>query len=344
MAPRRRTRSELVRSLRRSPDPSIRWRTRVRILGEARSSPAIRRLEQEIRSSDRAARLLARGSERTQARCLSGVYHYWQGAHWALASLAEIGYPPEDPELRPFLDCELAMWTRPRYLRTRRAARLAPLAVLEAVPVLRGRARQCASIQGNALLSATALGAADPRAEMLARLLMGWQWPDGGWNCDKDLGADTSSFMETLLPMRALSAYAARTGDRSARRAASRAAEVFLQRHLFRRRRDGRIMRPRFLRLHYPTYWHYDVLAGLRGMLDVGRLNDPRCREALDWLEARELEEGGWPAEERYYRVRREFASNGEFVDWGAPDPRRRNDWVTTEALHVLRAAGRDPL
>ena len=63
---------------------------------------------------------------------------------------------------------------------------------------MEGRYRRCGSQQGNALRSMVRLGLADERADKLAERLLHWQWPDGGWNCDRNPSADTSSFMETL--------------------------------------------------------------------------------------------------------------------------------------------------
>ena len=71
--------------------------------------------------------------------------------------------------------------------------------------------------------------------------------------------------METLLPLRALSLYSRVASDPVPARAAERAAEVFLKRHLFRSQKDGSIIEDSFLQLHYPCYWHYDVLFGLKG-------------------------------------------------------------------------------
>ena len=49
------------------------------------------------------------------------------------------------------------------------------------VLVINGLTRRCASQEGNALAVACRLGmAGDPRAELLARSLVAWQWPDGG--------------------------------------------------------------------------------------------------------------------------------------------------------------------
>ena len=168
-------------------------------------------------------------------------------------------------------------------------------------PVMEGRYRRCGSQQGNALRSMVRLGLADERADKLVERLLHWQWPDGGWNCDRNPSADTSSFMETLTPMRGLAAYAAWRQDETAKAAARAAAEVFLSRGLFQRRRDGQPMDPSFLKLHYPLYWHYDILGGLVAMAEMDLLGDPRCEAALDLLESKRLADGGWPAEAKFY-------------------------------------------
>jgi hypothetical protein len=127
------------------------------------------------------------------------------------------------------------------------------------------------------------------------------------------------------------------------KKAIDRAADVFLERNLFKRIRDGRVITSDFVALHYPHYWHYDVLAGLTAMVEVGKIRDPRCEDALELLESKRLPDGGWPAERRYYTVSRSAAmrSNGDSVTWGGTGRVRMNEWVTAEALTVLRAAGR---
>lgn len=193
-----------------------------------------------------------------------------------------------------------------------------------AVARINGRYRRCGSQQGNALYSVVTLGIADERADQLAERLMHWQWPDGGWNCDRDPNADTSSFMETLTPMLGLDVYARERRSAAAKKAARRASEVFLERELFKRRRDGRVIRPEFVQLHYPLYWHYDILGGLKAMARIGRISDPRCRAALDLLESKRLPDGGWPAEAKYYKsVSRTFKAGAENVDWGGTSKKK---------------------
>src|SRR2546422_11705574 len=81
--------------------------------------------------------------------------------------------------------------------------------------------------------------------------------------------------------------HSTRTKNHEAREAATRAAEVFLSRHLFIERHSGRVMNPEFLRLHYPLYHGYDNLGGLQAIAEIGRIDDPRCKKALDLLEAK---------------------------------------------------------
>jgi hypothetical protein len=187
-----------------------------------------------------------------------------------------------------------------------------------------------------------ALGLADDRADELARRLARWQWPDGGWNCDRHPATANSSYHESLIPLRALALHAQVTGDQASRAAAERAAEIFLKRRLFQRQSDGSIIDADFVRLHYPPYWHYDILAGLKILAEAGFLADPRCAEALDLLMAKRLPDGGWPAERKYYRVGgRPPATGSSPVDWGGTSKVHLNEWVTAEALSVLRRAGR---
>ncbi len=205
---------------------------------------------------------------------------------------------------------------------------------------MQGRHRRCASQQGNALLSATKLGLLDEQAERLVERLLHWQWPDGGWNCDKNPGADTSSFMETLLPMRGLASYAKHADDADARKAARKAADVFLSRRLFKRRADDSVIARSFIGLHYPVYWHYDILAGLKAMAELELIRTSRCADALDLLEAKELASGGWSADDRYFKTSSKPVLGGDYVNWGA-GRKNMNEWITADALSVLHAAGR---
>lgn len=335
-------RERLIQTLLGSESPSVRWKVRVGVLDEDPASRGIRRLQAEIRRSPLVQALLARRDRAGEIHTRHDPYDKWQGAHWVFAALADVGYPPGDESLAPLRDQVFALWLDDYYFNEFEAASRQQAYRGHGVPVIRGRHRRCASQQGNALLSATRLGLDDADSERLVERLIHWQWPDGGWNCDKNPGADTSSFMETVLPMRALALYGRKTRNPPATRAAVKASEVFLSRHLFRRRSDSRVIAKSFTQLHYPLYWHYDVLGGLRAMADLDRIRDRRCDAAFDLLEKRELPGGGWAADARYFKPAKRLAHGADYVDWGPVSRTTANEWVTADALAVLHAAGRD--
>jgi hypothetical protein len=248
----------VVADLLRSREPSIRWKARVNVLGEDRDSKGIRRLEEEIRTSPRVRALLSHRHELGRPGTARKVYYKWQGVHWVLASLADIGYPRGDESLFPIRDRILECWLKLAYFREFVAHTEAEAYRGEGVPVIRGRARRCASQQGSALYSLATLRIADERSDSLVERLLHWQWPDGGWNCDRHPKADTSSFMETRLPMLGLAAHAQAHPSAKLSQAVERASEVFLRRRLFRRATNGAIIHRDFVTLHHPLYWHYD--------------------------------------------------------------------------------------
>lgn len=316
---------QTVAELTGDSDPILAYRFLVDVQGVPPQDPLARQARLKIRQSARVGALLAGCSERN-APALH-PYSKWMGAHWVLSLLAEWRYPPGDAALVPLREQELN-W-------------LFSAAHQKHIRSIDGRTRRCASQEGNALYSLLTLGIADERCDELARRLVAWQWPDGGWNCDKHPAAAHSSFHESLIPLRALALHARLTGNADSKRAAERAAEIFLTRRLFRRLKDGSIMDARFLELHYPFYWHYDVLFGLVVLAEGGWIGDSRCTEALDWLESRRLPDGNFPAESRWYTVTRRKTSGRSAVDWGATSGKSPNPFVSVLARFVVRAAGR---
>jgi hypothetical protein len=303
-------------------EPALAWKLAVNILGRSETSSEAARARGQVRQSPLARALIS------TCACDRSAYKKWDGAHWVLSLLADLGYPPGDETLRPLMEKTLNTWVGAA--RNKDHAR-----------VLDGRVRRCASQEGYAVWSSLRLGFADARTDTLVQSLLRWQWPDGGWNCDKHPEADTSSFMETLIPLRALSLYSRLKGDAVVAEASARAAEVFLCRHLYRRRRDGQVMDPHFIKLHYPLYWHYDILFALKVMAEAGFIGDPRCAPALDLLESKRLSDGGFPAEASYARPSRPQLSGYSPVRWGGISRRTLNPFVTADALYVLRMAGR---
>ena len=309
-------------------DPSLRFLARRDLAKEDATTTSMRRLQALLRTSPRVSAMLD-----GHARAAASTYGKWKGAHWVLLHLASLAHPGGDPRVEKLIDETLTYWTAPRFLRDEEVRSVARSP--EFVPVIAGKARRCASQQGGALLAAVTLGYGDDaRTTTLANRLIDWQWPDGGWNCDRHVEARMSSVNETFLPLRGLLAL----GDRED--ASDRACEFLLDRHVIYRRTDGQPLHPVVAQLHYPAYWHYDLLAGLTALADARRLGDARSARALDLLESLRLEGGGWPAHAKWYKVA-DSGSNIESVGWGATGASKPNDWVTLDALRVLTHAGR---
>ena len=297
-----------------SDEPAVRLLARRDVLGEqVAMDPA------HVLAGAKVTALL--GGQRGDAGFGVHPYRKWTGAHWRLVSLAELGVPAREPRTVAAADQVLAWLVSPG----------------RRVRVIGGLARAHASIAGNAVAACCRLGlAGDPRAGFLARSLIGRQWPDGGWNCDP-AATRRSSFHESLAAAWGLHEYAQTTGDITARRAADRAAELFLSHRLFRSLATGQVISRTWLAPRYPPYWHYDILQALVILSRIGKAADPRARDALDELERRRLPDGRWQATGCWWKPPGSPISP-EVVDWGRCGP---NEMITLNALRVLRAGQR---
>jgi hypothetical protein len=304
-----------------SKDPSVRYFALTELLGESERSAEVRTAKKEIPNGTRLRALLS--GQRADGGFGVHWYKKWAGTTWRLVSAVELGVPPEHATAHRAANHVLS--------------RL-PLSRVEPHRV-RGRFRLHASVIGNPLGACARLGMADdPRVRRIAHSLIRWQWPDGGWNCDSSVDARHSSFYESLAPLWGLNEYLRATEDETVRASVDRAAELFLNHRPFRSCHGEDLIDPRWLRLHYPVYWHYDILQALRVLERVGKLGDPRTREALDLIESKRSEDGTWPAEGRFCRRGRLGAANTEVVDWGDQGP---NEMITLNALRVLVGSGR---
>jgi hypothetical protein len=301
-----------------SDEPAIRGMARRDLLGERHPADL-----DEVLAGPTVRKLLA--GQAADGGFGGHPYRKWTGAHWRLVSLVELEVPQREPRALAALEQVLAWLTdRGRLSRFQAAAD--------------GLVRSDASIEGNALAVACRLGmAADPRVGELAESLVKWQWPDGGWNCDRWASGRRSSFHESLIPGWALFEYARATGDRDAGEAAARTAELLLEHRLFRRHGTGEPIHRSWVVLHYPPYWHYDIGHALLIQARMGHAGDPRAADALDLLEARRRPNGRWTAGGRWWKPPGGDRTV-EAVDWGAGVG---SAMMTLNALRSLKAAGR---
>ena len=178
-------RGSALKALLDSEEPAIRWKTRVGVLGEDPDSKQMRGLREEIRTCPRVKALLARRDKTGRLISKRSVYDKWQGAHWVLATLADLGYPAQDESLLAMRDQVLSRWLDQEFYEEFVAETKSDAYKKDGVPVMQGRHRRCASQQGYALYYLIKLGLEDARVDDLVERLLHWRWPDGGWNCDR---------------------------------------------------------------------------------------------------------------------------------------------------------------
>jgi hypothetical protein len=314
-----------------SQEPAVRYRAKTWLLDAGEDDPSL--------SSDRAA--VFDGDNVSTLLDFPGPevspYRKWWGLHWRLVSLADFDLPVGDrPDVGRAVDAavdrELTWITNPRHL--------------ESVKPIDGLYRADASIEGNALYAASRFGyAGDPRARLLVEKLLEWQWPDGGWNCDRRSSGYRSSFHESWATAIGLATWRDATAKRDALApdadaAARRTAELLLDHRLFRTLGGHRQIHSSMAALHWPAYWHYDFLAGLRVLAatDPALLRDPRAADALDLLESRRRPDGRFATTHAWWQAGRHVTSPTDVVDWGRGRP---SEVLTLHALAVLKFAGR---
>jgi hypothetical protein len=303
-------------------EPLIRYRTLVDVLDAPLDDERVSSIRRQI-PEGQTVRALLSGQE---ADGTFGRHSYskWTGGHWRLVSLMDLGAPADLPRVRTAIEPVLRWLTGESHRAN--------------VPVITGLARRCASQEGNALAVAVHFGSVDDeRTRLLAESLVGWQWPDGGWNCDRREAAHHSSFHESLPALRGVAAYARATGDRRVGDATDRAAEFFLRHRVTFSERTGQPISSAAAQIHYPPYWRFDFLAGLRVLAESGHVRDVRASDALDLLESKRADDGTWAAEGVHFRSPG-AKSLADVVDWGR---RRPSEPVTLGALLVLKEAGR---
>ena len=320
----------LVERLAMSEDPVLAYKSRL-LTGLDRDSAAARAILERIPGSPMAQALLRVFEQ--DARTLHHTYRKWQGAHWTLTSLAMIDYPAGDQRLRPLV-LRAHDWLFSSHF-------LEPPSTVT-LPGQENRVRHCASMDGNVIWYSVRLGLEEDRTRDVVDRLIDWQWPDGGWNCDKRPEATHSSFQESLIPARGLWAYG-RTHDYSpALEAAQKVADLMLPRRLLWHQSDGSLIVPEWSgrpgpdRIHYPIQF-FDVLFALQVMADLGRLGDSRCSDALELLESKWLPDGGFPLEAPNSVAADHVVSRGSYADWGPSGLHRSNPLVTLATLALLR-------
>ncbi len=170
------------------------------------------------------------------------------------------------------------------------------------------------------------------------------QQEDGGWNCDyPEKKVKHSSFMSTVEPLWAYSEIPRRKWTRRMKRSIERGAEFLLMHRVYKS--DNHHWRPTypfFTQLHFPMYYFYDALHGLRVLTKLGYADDERIRDAVHLLLSKQNPDGTWNLEGDWYREGDLFYPSGKgrktLVD--VEELGKPSKWITLNCYRVLSQTG----
>jgi hypothetical protein len=164
--------------------------------------------------------------------------------------------------------------------------------------------------------------------------LLNEQLSDGGWNCEAEFGSTRSSFNTTICVLEALLEYEISTGGNpEVNNARLRGQEYLLERHLFRRKSTGEIIKydrkggaPWSL-FAFPTWWHYDILRGLDYLRNADVTPDERLDDAIEVVLSKRNPDGRWNLD---------ILFPGQMLVDLNEETGQPSRWITLRALRVL--------
>jgi hypothetical protein len=308
--------------LEQSTNPIIRYKLARYVLGTDPETSEMVRLRESIKRTPIAEGLLKdlAASDPADRLGITTIYLTFR-------YLADIDYPPGDRSLVPYRDHVY------RWLRKLEREYDGPL-------FIRDKHRVHGSFHANAVYASIVLGIANDETDELAANLLRYQWPGGGWNCNKLPRTKGPTIVHTAYGLRGLVAYQSRKKSKAFTQAIEAAAEVLLERRVFLKRSNGKPLRPVFTKLSYPYPRLYDFMAGLHILTRSGHVKDARCEQALDLLVSKLVDGEGWAAERKLFSHVR---GNEDFThaEWEKETLGKANSFLTVDALEILKAAGR---
>jgi len=338
-----------------SQNPAVKYLTLRDLLGRPENDPEVRTAKESIMSWSPVSELL--GEQHTDGYWGEPEDVYWpkwKATVWPLILLAEIGVPKEHPAIQraceyflKVMDGQDRSWPPPDY--SDKGAR-------GQWPAWQSVWEPC--VMGNMARTLTVFGfAEDPRVREMFEWLVRYPLPDGGWNCEPGpWGREVfhSSFMSTVEPLWAFSALPVQKWPKGGRKVVERACEFMLLHRLYKSDRTGQVINEDWTKLHFPLFYFYDILHGLRVLTALDYGGDERVKDAVELLWSKRLNNGLWPMEATFlHHPKRNWVKDSRTGDWGIVKeksimevPRiysclgpvgEPNPWVTLNAMRALK-------
>jgi len=336
-------------------NPGIRYWTFRDLLGRSSDDPEVSASQRALESWSPVSDLLR--EQRSQgywAEAEDVYWPKWSATVWQLILLAEMGMRSDHPAVKTgcdyflkIMDAQDKSWPPPDYSDKDEEGQW---------PAWRSVWEPC--VTGNMARTLAVFGfGEDPRVREMFDWLVKYQLPDGGWNCEPGAwGKEVhhSSFMSTVEPLWAFSELDRQSWPKGGREAVERGVEFMLMHRLYKSDKTGKVIDEDWTKLHFPLFYFYDILHGLRVLTALGYSQDERINNAKDLLRSKRLADGTWPMEATFLNsMKRNLLKDPKTGEWGvvkgetvAHVPEiykslgvvgRANPWVTLNALRVLK-------
>jgi hypothetical protein len=308
--------SPVISWLLEAASPSIRYLTLTRLLELPLDDPRVNQTREEIALKGPVPAILARQSP---AGNWQGEHSYYTpkyvSTHWSMMLLAEFT-PPE-------VAAGAAM---------RRGAEFMLADTREWITGLHGaQAWDIQCLWGNILRYAAQSGLQDDERTRAAIAYLAESALEGNWRCPHNDGQPCAwGAARSLWGFAALRERAQIPGvEETIAYALHFLLEEYPLVSASYPTPRGKIS-PFWAELNFPLFYQADILFVLRVLGELGLLAHPGAAAALDWLAAKQEENGRFPGQSPF--------SSRTYGLGGASETRR---WVTLQALGVLKQAGR---
>jgi hypothetical protein len=181
----------------------------------------------------------------------------------------------------------------------------------------------------------------DPRVKRAIQWMPEQQLPDGGWNCDyPEKKVKHSSFMSTIEPLWAYSEIPRAKWTRNMKQSIEQGAEFMLMHRLYKSdNHHWKHSLPFSTSFHFPMYYFYDALHGLRVLGKLGYGDDERVRDAVHLILSKRSPDGKWLLEGDWSREP-EAQENKRKALVDIEELWKPSKWVTLNAFRALSATG----
>ncbi len=181
----------------------------------------------------------------------------------------------------------------------------------------------------------------DPRVKKAINWMPEQQLDDGGWNCNyPEKKVKHSSFMSTIEPLWAYSEIPREKWTRKMKRSMEQGAEFLLMHRIYKSdHHHWKHSLPFATTLHFPMYYYYDALHGLRVLAKLGYGDDERVRDAVHLILSKRCPDGKWLLEGDWSREPEAQASKRKAVV-DVEELWKPSKWVTLNCYRSLTATG----